>query len=417
MKFQNVLSFCVMATIAVTAWGGVEHGNGGGAVVCRDSSHNITSIEVLDFYEQRILLHLKRDMGPNNLNWTEKAHYVLERRKSIAPFRTSYWGNQVDQFEREALFLQGVVFDKLHDTGNIYIPVGCAFEQVIVQQTPTLPRDMRYKVNKDLWDLMDEENRAGLVLHEVIYREAITYGHEDSISSRYLNGLWTSAEVIKEFTSLKQLNDLLRDAHFAAGEGFGCNPWLFAAIQDVNGKLTPQWNQPLQLAYHDNEMIKTIGPSVVQSTGMFNTPFGQISANCVTHGERVANIDEQGNLTYILWVKDGYLNSKQFAVNVSNRFGWNYRVENDEYLINVQSGEINVQNQRISIDNNSGTDGRLTLRTYDRSISNLAAWTSAFKLRGVNGKWFSRPARGGSQLNLSSDGLVLSCDGCIQTSD
>ena len=42
MKFQNVLYFCVMANIATTALGGVDHGNGGGAVVCRDSSNNVT---------------------------------------------------------------------------------------------------------------------------------------------------------------------------------------------------------------------------------------------------------------------------------------------------------------------------------------------------------------------------------------
>jgi|SaaInlStandDraft_3_1057020.scaffolds.fasta_scaffold547801_1 hypothetical protein len=41
--------------------------NGGDAIVCYDKSKNITSVELLDFYERPF----KRDMGPGD-SWEKK---------------------------------------------------------------------------------------------------------------------------------------------------------------------------------------------------------------------------------------------------------------------------------------------------------------------------------------------------------
>jgi hypothetical protein len=42
--------------------------------------------------------------------------------------------------------------------------------------------------------LLDEDNKAGLVLHEIIYQEALKYGQKDSRGSRYLNSYITSSK-------------------------------------------------------------------------------------------------------------------------------------------------------------------------------------------------------------------------------
>ena len=39
---------------------------------------------------------------------------------------------------------------------------------------------------------MDETQKAGLVLHELVYREALSYGHADSILTRYFVALISS---------------------------------------------------------------------------------------------------------------------------------------------------------------------------------------------------------------------------------
>lgn len=278
---MNLIGLATVTTVLFAggfhyrAEAGTEHGNGGGAVVCRGPNHEIKSIELLDFYEQREILQLNRDLGPTNTSYLEKIKYVLAHRKNFAPFRAKLWGSQADNFLNESVFLKGVKFNRLNDTGNIFIPEGCDFEQVAVQDEPLFTRQKRFKINQDLWDAMDDENRAGLVLHEIIYREAISYGHEDSIRSRYLNAIWTAAGDVQEFSSWQQINELLANAHFVAGEAYGCSPLLYE-----NPDRFRDWTKRTKMSFYPNGQIEASSPNKYESTVSVPTPLGWLQLKC-----------------------------------------------------------------------------------------------------------------------------------------
>jgi len=75
----------------------------------------------------------------------------------------------------------------VNDFGQVTFPPGCGPEQIAVQQTPQFPESKTFTVDKTLWDLLDNDSKAGLILHEVIYQEGIRLGHKDSVDARYFN--------------------------------------------------------------------------------------------------------------------------------------------------------------------------------------------------------------------------------------
>lgn len=64
------------------------------------------------------------------------------------------------------------------DVGVLPIPSGCEIETVVLQRTDEYVNlgYKRYLVNRAAWNSLDASNKAGLILHEAIYREMLFYG-------------------------------------------------------------------------------------------------------------------------------------------------------------------------------------------------------------------------------------------------
>lgn len=175
--------------------GGHSVGNGGKGVICRDSEGRILSIELLDFYEARVVRGIQRDLGAPSLSVSEKIRVALERLARLSPQRAREYQAQADRFFDEVLFLRGQTLIGTDDSDHISFPSGCAVEQMATQNEPRLPEDKRYTINQDLWERLDSDNQTGLILHEIIYREAIESGQNNSRSSRYINSYITSKKI------------------------------------------------------------------------------------------------------------------------------------------------------------------------------------------------------------------------------
>jgi len=189
-----------------------EVGNGGDVVVCRDGDQ-ITSVELVDFYEARLMYEMEYDLGSEDLHYKEKIALALSRLSKLDPERERDYLVHAEEFEENARFLEGVELVDIPDTNLVYLPSGCEIAQIVVRIKPTLPEHSEYYVSKDLWDLLDEDNRAGLVLHEVIYREAAeAFEHTNSVLSRYFNAYITSNR-LADF-SVKRYFDYLRTIKF-----------------------------------------------------------------------------------------------------------------------------------------------------------------------------------------------------------
>lgn len=195
MRKPRIFTATLLLSAALTSLAhatGGENGNGGDAVACRAPDGSIRSAEQADYYEARVVRGISIDLGAAGLSWPERVEVALKRLEKWDPTRAERYRQWTKTFLAEARFIRAHELPDVPDTGGIVVPNGCRIEQVAIQKEPRFPEDSRYLINEDLWKSYDTVSQTGLVLHELIYREAISFLAKDSIGTRYFNSILAS---------------------------------------------------------------------------------------------------------------------------------------------------------------------------------------------------------------------------------
>ncbi|MDX9731714.1 MAG: hypothetical protein RBT63_08085, partial [Bdellovibrionales bacterium] len=179
---------CLIGSFA-NAW--TYKGNGGYAVVCRNQDGSISKAELLDFYEGRILRGLSVELGEPTASLEQKVEIMLQRLEQVSPFRAQTYRLQFATFFKETRFLKDVQLADIGDAIPIAIPKNCGAEPVVNQREPEFPLDPRYVIDEEIWDELAQDDRAGLIVHELVYREL---KQETSLNTRYITSLLGARE-------------------------------------------------------------------------------------------------------------------------------------------------------------------------------------------------------------------------------
>jgi uncharacterized protein YdhG (YjbR/CyaY superfamily) len=165
-------------------------GNGGDAVFCPSPSGSsaLPHVELLDLFEARSLRGIQ-EVPSSGMSHLEVLSRVLNDVKRRMPNVAESWRYEMDFFFKNVRFLQGQRLVDVPDSMHVAVPGGCELRQLAIQREPVLPGDMWYTVDQDLWDLLSENHKAALVLHEVLYRRGLAQGASDSATIRYLVAL------------------------------------------------------------------------------------------------------------------------------------------------------------------------------------------------------------------------------------
>lgn len=219
MKYLGLMILLAVSTAAF----GQSHGEGGGGVVyCKGKK-----AELYDYLEAREppykLVTLRHPKGDDFMAMTRS---MIKRMFWASPYRQALYGRWLDSWETERQFLPNFPPRKVPDSERVSLPLHCRYVQAVIQQYPELPDQFRYYVNQKAWDDLDEENRAGLVFHELLYREAMTYGHDTSVFLRNLHRKmrdWAYGVNRSEAGSRGDFLALLMESHFPVSdiESFG----------------------------------------------------------------------------------------------------------------------------------------------------------------------------------------------------
>lgn len=182
--------FLGSALIGSTGMASKEVGNGGDVVTCRNSSGVIQSIELLDFYEERVIRQNPIRLDPAK-SVEENFKLLVDRLDSV---NAEIMKKSFLTFEKEVLFLDSVELIDIPDSDHIVIPANCKIEQIVIQKEPSLVNPKRYTINLELWNRLGTVDKAGLIAHELIYKRLIGSYIQDanSIPVRYLNGTLAS---------------------------------------------------------------------------------------------------------------------------------------------------------------------------------------------------------------------------------
>lgn len=229
--------------LALALWGGImplvaqagnEAGNGGDVVICYEGKE-IVSAKLLDFHEAEVMRpELVAKLGPSNLTPIEKVVRAFQRLSVLDEKRTKEYNAAAAKFFTNTRFVKGVVLEDIPDSG--YVPIGksCKVEQIAIQKQPVFPEDRLYTISRELWDLLDNDHRAGLMIHEIVYGEAIRLGHKNSIKARYFTELIASEKLEtmepEEYARLIAL--IMGDSPLPGTVKFAANDFSFEAIAD-----------------------------------------------------------------------------------------------------------------------------------------------------------------------------------------
>src|SRR5690606_888709 len=141
--------FLVLLSFPALAGQGGGVGNGGDAVVCRETGGEIIRAEALDRYEARTLfgIGLRAESKTKNAAVLE----FLGRLAKHSPLRAAEYLEWAERFEKDAEFLYGQELIDIPDSEHVSFPRGCGVEQLVIQKIPKFAEEKRYTVNGDLW--------------------------------------------------------------------------------------------------------------------------------------------------------------------------------------------------------------------------------------------------------------------------
>lgn len=205
-----------------------REGGGGNIIACSDQ--NGVKLQILDYWQAE-KRNFNLDLGPANLSYMDKVQLVLKRIEKLNPDRYELYSKWAQNFFSDTFWESDTTarLSQIDDIGALAIPGNCSIIQVISQQDSDLPDDKRYTVLLRWWDQLDNDNKAGLVLHEIILRELThqalppsTYGtnidvaHQTSKYARYFNGLISSSKISN--MKLRDYIETLVSAKFLYGQ-------------------------------------------------------------------------------------------------------------------------------------------------------------------------------------------------------
>lgn len=195
---MNYLLFLLsLIVISSEVSAGVRVGNGGDALVCYTDTTKtkISSLEMFDYWEQRQVNPSAGpiELGDAKISIQDKINLVVNRMGTYDPELAAEIktialsiANNLNAF----LVSQDQV-PEIFDANPKALPQNsnCFITQFAIQWQNTEDGIRRFYISKDLFNhtVVSNDTKAGLILHEAIYRYAIVHGAFNSDGVRFFN--------------------------------------------------------------------------------------------------------------------------------------------------------------------------------------------------------------------------------------
>ena len=204
---------------------GAISGGGGKGVVCRDAQGAITSVQTLDLFEAKAMY------GLNPWTSSDSLEAQIKRALTVIPETSralvSAYASQVKK--NLQITPPGTVLTVINDSFETMVPAGCAAEQLA-----NYYNDKLILIAGDLWEKMDDTNRAALIIHEALYATERLFGTTDSRRTRNIVGRLFVAST----SWVDSREGIPTDALNCAGVG---SPLFFNAFKNSEDKWTLQF--------------------------------------------------------------------------------------------------------------------------------------------------------------------------------
>lgn len=204
----------MLSTTSFAESGGA--GNGGDGVICGE---NITLLDSYEAQKLRLTIDLE-NKALETQTWRSMVNVAVTRLRAKDEHTASVLYdyameivNDLEKFQQypdargKHVYLGYDIIAEISDSLHVSIPEGCELRQLVSQRVPRFRLDYRYEISKSLWEKMSLQEQSLTVLHEAWYRIMLENGAEDSIATRYINGLVASRE-FEELTFAEYLEEI-----------------------------------------------------------------------------------------------------------------------------------------------------------------------------------------------------------------
>ncbi len=156
-----------LLSISAAAGGGHEHGNGGGAIVCRDRQGQIRSAQLLDLWEARVT---QRPLTDKQMNMDDFIQLGLRRLSRNNPL----FGAHIRiAYEQNKALVQnippGTSLVSPDDTLHWLMEDGCKLEGAAQYNTSETDGDVLY-IDPAIYNRLPVMDQAALWVHEAVYK-------------------------------------------------------------------------------------------------------------------------------------------------------------------------------------------------------------------------------------------------------
>ncbi len=188
---KQIKVFSLFFILSLQLFAGQSTGNGGDVIVCKENG--VRTTELLDIYEGS--LHIN-----DNIYFLEDIQTPIDVAIALADRIRSenlsnYYKEKIKYFMTRVEFVVHDLVD-IPDSNHIYIPSYCEIKQIAINKIGA-----SVKINRELWNSLDIIHRGALIMHELLYEDAIKAGFANSQTVRkqvYLL-LINNANIIKDF--------------------------------------------------------------------------------------------------------------------------------------------------------------------------------------------------------------------------
>lgn len=182
---KSVMFVLTSFFFSLSIWSGHEVGNGGDILRCKDK------ITLFDFHESTTNGFKK--FKASDRDYLGTLEQVLDKFKKVDSKLANQYIKRSKSIYSEISFEDNVTLTDVKDSVHASLPKGCELKQIAIRlKAPKKMADgteRNFIIDKGLWNKLTVEERAGLILHEIIYEHLVFLGERDSRKARYLNGL------------------------------------------------------------------------------------------------------------------------------------------------------------------------------------------------------------------------------------
>ena len=195
-SFKILISSALLCYSASAFAVGDEVQNGGDVIAC--PSYEVPFYKSLDLYEGEVVYNLVPVATSSN-DHIQILNQVIDRIAKFDSVRAGLYRSYLKALHKEARMVPSSVFSDIRDEGFNTIPEGCELKQAAAQFRSYTPDGVKYIFNQALWNEMNARTRAGLVMHEFVYREGLLpkNNFKTSAKVRYFNAFVHSQKMLK----------------------------------------------------------------------------------------------------------------------------------------------------------------------------------------------------------------------------